>query len=76
MDDMNGEREAVRDSVYVEMSLLEKLRVKDVNQLISKPFSLGKVEEVYTFVKGSLGLYSLCFLTIFHLIIKSVFQCH
>merc|ERR1712217_434709 len=52
MDDMKGDR--VQDNVYVELSMLEKMRVKDVNQLISKPFSLGKVEEVYTFVKGSL----------------------
>jgi len=53
VDDMKGDR--VQDNVYVELSMLEKMRVKDVNQLISKPFSLGKVEEVYTFVKGSLA---------------------
>jgi len=52
MDDMKGGTK--KDNVYVEMSLLEKIRVKDINQLISKPSTLGKVQETYTFFKGSL----------------------
>jgi len=55
MDDMRGQRVTNHEgAVYVEMSLLEKIRVKDINRLMSKPFSLGKVEEAYTFFKGSL----------------------
>jgi len=54
MDDMKGDHERVQDKVYVELSMLERLRLKDVNLLRSKPFSLGKVEEVYSLVKGSL----------------------
>lgn len=58
MDDMRGQRVTNHEgAVYVEMSLLEKIRVKDINRLMSKPFSLGKVEEAYTFFKGSLGLF-------------------
>jgi len=53
MDDLKG-GSTKKDNVYVEMSLLEKIRVKDINQLMTKPSTLGKVQETYTFLKGSL----------------------
>jgi len=52
MDDVKGGTK--KDNVYVEMSLLERIRVKDINQMLSRPFTMGKVQETYAFIKGSL----------------------
>jgi len=56
MDDLKG-GSTKRGSVYVEMSLLEKIRVQEMSHLLSNPFNpfnLGKAQETYAFFKGSL----------------------